>query len=186
MAVSLAGMDDSRTLLGTARGWSTAQPAPLVEFLASRSSASALMLLDEVDKATERISNSTAPTTALLSFLEPENSRNFFDAFLQTRVDLSKVSFIATANSVNHIPGPLISRLRMCVVGRPSALQMAATTGFAAADVAKDWGLNPQVFPTVRLTDLDATPINMRHLKLLVKKYLAQWATAHLQRIQLH
>ena len=145
-----------------------------------------MMLLDEIDKATERVSNSTSPTTALLSFLEPENSRNFYDAFLQTRVDLSKVSFMTTANSVDNIPGPLISRLRICVVGRPTALQMADTTGFAAADVAKDWGLNPQVFPTVRLTDLDATPINMRHLKLLVKKYLAQWAAENLQRARLH
>ena len=79
MSLGLAAMDDSRSLLGTSRGWGTAQPAPLVEFLSTRKSASALMLLDEIDKVTQRAVNATPPTVALLSFLEQENARNFFD-----------------------------------------------------------------------------------------------------------
>ena len=138
LSLGLAAMDDSRSLLGTSRGWGTAQPAPLIQFLSARNSGSALMLLDELDKVTYRSANSTPPTTALLSLLEQENARNFFDCFLQTRVDLSKVCFVATANTVDGVLGPLLSRMRTCVVGRPTPSQMASTIGFIATDVAKD------------------------------------------------
>ena len=138
LSLGLAAMDDSRSLLGTSRGWGTAQPAPLIEFLFARNLGSALMLLDEIDKVTHRSANSTPPTTALLSLLEQENARNFFDCFLQTRVDLSKVCFVATANTVDGVLGPLLSRMRTCVVGRPTPSQMASTIGFIATDVAKD------------------------------------------------
>ena len=186
MSLGLAAMDDSRSLLGTSRGWGTAQPAPLVEFLSARKSASALMLLDEIDKVTHRSTNSTPPTAALLSFLEQENARNFFDCFLQTRVDLSKVCFMATANTVDEVPGPLLSRMRTCVVGRPTASQMASSIGSAAADVAKDGGLDQAVFPPISMADLSEVPRNMRHFKSLLKDYLSHWAVTHLHPSQLH
>ena len=93
---------------------------------------------------------------------------------------------MATANTVHEVPGPLLSRMRVCVVGRPTASQMASSIGSVAADVAKDWGLNPQVFPPVAMADLAEIPRHMRHFKSLLKDYLSHWAVAHLNPSQLH
>lgn len=186
MALGLAGMDDSRAILGTSRGWTSAQPAPIVEFLSSQRSASALILLDEVDKVTNRSTNSTPPTIALLALLELESARRFFDGFLQTAVDLSKVIFVATANAVDGIPGPLLSRMRPCVVGRPSDEHMINSIAFAAQDIAKDWAVDHRRFPPISASLFAEAPINMRHLKTLIKNYLVKWAAENRSQFQVH
>ena len=104
-AISIGGMDDSRALLGTSRGWSTGQPSSLLDLLLNANSPSAMVLLDEVDKASDRSVNSAPVSSALLGLLEAESARRWFDSFLQTECDLSMVSFILTANSLSRLPG---------------------------------------------------------------------------------
>lgn len=186
LALGLAGMEDSRTLLGTARGWSSAQAAPIVEFLAMRKSASAIVMLDEIDKCSGRTTNSTPPANGLLQFLEPENSKRFFDTFLQTPVDLSKVMFVATANSVDDLSGPLLSRLRLSIVDRPTLEHLSAVMHSAVDEVALDLGLPPGVLPPVSMSDLPVQPKNMRQLKALVHDFISAWALHNLKRHMLH
>lgn len=75
MPLSLAGKSDSRALLGTARGWASAQASPLVDLLLAHKSASALVLVDEIDKVLSSTPSRVPPTVALLNLLEPENAK---------------------------------------------------------------------------------------------------------------
>lgn len=144
--VGIGGMDDSRTLIGTARGWASGQPSPFLDLLLTVRSPSALVLLDEVDKATDRSSNSPAVAGALLGLLEAESARAWFDHFLQTECDLSMMSFILTANSLASLPKALLSRCQIVMFGEPSAEHIAAAVPHALADLAQEWGLPPGVF----------------------------------------
>ena len=119
-AISIGGMDDSRALLGTSRGWSSGQPSSLLELLLNAQGPSALVLLDEVDKASDRSVNSAPVASALLGLLEAESARRWFDTFLQTECDLSMVSFILTANSLSRLPKPLLSRCQIVMFEEPS------------------------------------------------------------------
>jgi ATP-dependent Lon protease len=78
-AIGFAGMSDIRSLTGTARGWSTGQPSVLLEPLPNNKSASALVLLDEIEKAIDSERKTPAATDFLLGLLEPENARSWFD-----------------------------------------------------------------------------------------------------------
>ncbi len=145
-AISIGGMDDSRALLGTSRGWSSGQPSSLLELLLNANCPSALVLLDEVDKASDRSVNSAPVASALLGLLEAESARRWFDTFLQTECDLSMVSFILTANSLSQLPKPLLSRCQIVMFNEPSADQIAAAVPHALADLAEEWGLPSGVF----------------------------------------
>ncbi|MBV5330932.1 hypothetical protein JZU69_00575, partial [bacterium] len=60
-------------------------------------------MLDEVEKATNRSLNSSPPASVLLSLLEPETANRWFDSFLQVPCDLSRLTYIATANALGGI-----------------------------------------------------------------------------------
>ncbi|OSZ66180.1 AAA family ATPase [Hydrogenophaga sp. IBVHS2] len=145
-AISIGGMDDSRALLGTSRGWSTGQPSSLLDLLLNANSPSAMVLLDEVDKASDRSVNSAPVSSALLGLLEAESARRWFDSFLQTECDLSMVSFILTANSLSRLPTPLLSRCQIVMFDEPSPEHIAAAVPHALEDLAEEWGLPRGVF----------------------------------------
>ncbi|OSZ64583.1 AAA family ATPase [Hydrogenophaga sp. IBVHS2] len=145
-AISIGGMDDSRALLGTSRGWSSGQPSSLLELLLNAQGPSAMVLLDEVDKASDRSVNSAPVASALLGLLEAESARRWFDTFLQTECDLSMVSFILTANSLSRLPTPLLSRCQIVMFEEPSPEHIAAAVPHALEDLADEWGLPRGVF----------------------------------------
>ncbi|MGC4367524.1 AAA family ATPase [Hydrogenophaga sp. R2] len=145
-AISIGGMDDSRALLGTSRGWSTGQPSSLLDLLLNANSPSAMVLLDEVDKASDRSVNSAPVSSALLGLLEAESARRWFDSFLQTECDLSMVSFILTANSLSRLPTPLLSRCQVVMFNEPSPEHIAAAVPHVLEDLAGEWGLPSGVF----------------------------------------
>lgn len=178
-AIGLAGMSDIRSLTGTARGWAAGQPSVLLEPLLNNKSASGLVLLDEIEKAVDGGSKAPAATDFLLGLLEPENARRWFDSFLQTECDLSRLVFIATANSIAGLSTPLLSRLTVLDFGRPTPADIRGVIPFALQDIAKDWELPKDVFDAVfRPVDVDVP--NMRDLKVWLTWYLAQWADEHL------
>ncbi|MCG2655771.1 MAG: AAA family ATPase [Hydrogenophaga sp.] len=178
-AISLAGMSDVRSLTGTARGWSTGQPSVLLEPLLNSKSASSLVLLDEIEKAVDGGSKTPAAADFLLGLLEPENARNWFDSFLQTECDLSRLVFIATANSLAGLSTPLLSRVTVLDFGRPTPEDIRGVIPFALQDIAKDWELPKNVFDAV-VPPVDVDVPNMRDLKVWLTWYLAQWAEEHL------
>lgn len=177
-ALGLAGMSDIRSLTGTARGWATGQPSVLLEPLLNNKSASGLVLLDEIEKASDSGHKTPAVSDFLLGLLEPENARRWFDSFLQTECDLSRLVFIATANSLAGLSAPLLSRFTVLDFGCPTPEDIRKAIPFALQDIAKDWELPRGVFDAV-VPPVEVDVHNMRDLKAWLTWYLAQWAEEH-------
>lgn len=117
--VAGSGSSDDRALRGTARGWRSAQPAlPLLVMLRSLC-ANPTILVDEIDKAGGSEHNGDLRQT-LLSMLEPETARTWFDEALLAPADLSQVSWVLTANDASGLSAPLLSRV--AVVKAPPPL----------------------------------------------------------------
>ena len=108
--INAAGSSDNRMLAGTARGWSSAQPAlPLLAMLRGRT-ANPVCVVDEIDKAGGNGRNGDMRAT-LLTLLEPETAGAWYDECLLASCDLSQVSWILTANDLKTLSAPLMSRL---------------------------------------------------------------------------
>lgn len=176
LPMSLAGMSDTRAILGTTRGWASGEASPLVRLLANKMSASAIVMVDEIDKASSGTRGDAGPTSALLNLLEVENAKSWYDTFLQTNCDLSKMMFIATANRLSVIPKPLLSRLRIIHVPEPRAADFRTIAKGALCDIASEWGLPPGTFKELE----DAVPVgparNAREVRAYARSYLTDWA----------
>ena len=110
--ISGAGRADNMSLKGTSRGWGTARPGELVNFIADKKCANPLVIVDELDKVSHEKRNGSFFDT-LLQLFEAENAQHWQDEYLQGRVDLSAVSWLATANDSETIPQPLRSRMNI-------------------------------------------------------------------------
>jgi len=115
--IGVGGTSDNRLLEGTARGWRDAQPCwPLLAMMRTKS-ANPVLLVDELDKTVASRNGDVRGT--LLSMLEAETAREWFDPCLLASADLSQISWIFTANSTETIPTPLRSRLRILRIDPP-------------------------------------------------------------------
>lgn len=170
--INVGGMHDSNALLGTSRGWSTGQPSPLLDLLIQSQSASALVLLDEVEKAANNTVSSPPIASALLGLLEPESNRNWYDLFLQTECDLSMMSFVLTTNSLQSLSKPLLSRCRLVYFDQPKREHIEAVVPHALSDLAREWGLPKEVFWGYE-SMVRALPVrSMRELKAVLSYQL--------------
>ena len=184
--LAIGGSHDMKVITGTARGWGSAQAAPLLTLLAQRQSASAFVVLDEIDKAAQYGSEGKPLSSALLTLLEPESARRWHDPFLQTECDLGKVMFWATANLLSPIAKPLLSRLRVLYMPEPRREHFGAIADGVARDIAAEWGLAPEVLPQVDCAAELERARNVREVRMLVKRSFQDFAEAHLRRDRLH
>jgi len=146
--LDMAGSSDSRTLEGTARGWTNAIPAwPLTVIDAVRT-ANPVLVVDEIEKAGGSDRHGW-PLDALLGMLEPSTAARYYDRCLLGRADLSQCSWIATANSLDGLPRPLLSRLRVIEVSGPEAHHADAVIDAVLADLARSWHLSPDMLPVL-------------------------------------
>lgn len=170
---SVGGLSDVAEIKGHRRTYVGAIPGRVVQALKKTQTENPLILIDEIDKISHSHSvNGGDPSAALLELLDPEQNSTFLDNYMDVPIDLSKVLFVCTANTLSTIPGPLLDRMEVIEISgyiEDEKIKIAET--YLAPEAKKNTGLQNV---NVELTE-DA-------IKALIKNYCRESGVRNLKK----
>lgn len=169
--ISLGGIKDEAEIRGHRRTYIGALPGKIVQAMRKAKSVNPVILLDEIDKMSRDFHGD--PAAALLEVLDPEQNKSFVDHFLEVEYDLSKVMFVATANSFDSIPLPLFDRMEI--------INLSGYTDQEKIQIARKF-LLPKSLAEHSLTG-DSFVIDDTIVELLITQYTREAGVRQLERL---
>lgn len=191
---SLGGMRDEAEIKGHRRTYIGAMPGRFLQAMKSAGTGNPVLMLDEIDKIGASFQGD--PASALLEVLDPEQNSSFRDHYLDVPFDLSNVLFVATANTLDTIPSPLLDRMEVIrLAGYIMEEKLEIARRYLIPKSLENHGLKKSQV-SIRKDALEsiidgyAREAGVRSLENLIKKIMRkaamEFATGHSERITIY